>query len=818
MKSIFNNNKLDRMKQETHMYSDNEVPYISTYHIQGKIKSNEQAVIEYYATDWEQSEYFNDKIVPLTLIYGIDGVEYTQSINAGDNSITLPLLDVGEHIISLQVQDEYGRVSHVLWNEILVVDKDYVPNYYTMTENDLIIYNINNTNSEDGTDLQNTHDGLNQIWSDKAKNYDGIIMLPGIYRIKQVGYFETTPAAGRHDSTYALKIPSNFTIDLNGSTIKQHLYEGQCSIMVAFIDCSDGHLINGTLDGDYDYHVTADGNGEHCYCVDFQGLCKYCSLENLTITNTVGYTTISQSILVGMSSGAHDLIDGDIVNGELVPHRERRSSNTFLDISNIISKSKWIRGSIYLGYSGVVSKSWIFDFHFYDENKNFIKTVRSFQFRKCHIPEGTKYCKLTFHDNTLADYDRLSVYEYNNPRNCEIVNVKYEHTRTCGIATTQTDNLYVKDCEFVDCAVSITPVPIDMEDGWFGTLDTTFDNINIHDCINNTALICSGHNSIFQNCNGEQMQFTFRGGWNASRSGVVRNCNVGLVQNNCDKHLVQAYSRVADSTVKNGLIPQYGNSSIKDRRWIGAKNCSFSDIGTDGDHVVYMNCILDGNNNGSLQCGSPLVLKNCTIKNYDDTVGGGTHYIRNIIALNCIVSNINMRNMDNLWFEYCTIDNFKVLYYSHYGKIKFINNIITNLCYQTLYYLGNKADLIFKDNRINNTDLYLVDISTTSLNSITLDNNIITTNTNILYGNHYDYTNSYTDLTIDIMNNNFITDVSEVIGSSARANKLANDDILVINGMNNIYSNDTTRFTSVNLDNNEHIIINDNDGKNVTNK
>lgn len=816
MKSIFNNNKLNRMRQETHLYSDNEVPYISTYHIKGKIKSNEQATIEYYATDWEQSEYFNDKVIPFTLIYGIDGVEYTQSINAGDNSITLPLLDVGEHIISLQVKDEYGRSSHVLWNEILVVDKDYVPNYYTMTESDLATYKLNNTNSENETDLQNNHDGLNRLWSDKAGSYDGIIMLPGTYRIKQVGYIETYPGYGRHDSTEALKIPNNFTINLNGCTIKQHVYEGQCSVMVAFIDCFDGHLINGTLDGDYDYHITTDGNGEHCYCVDFQGLCKYCSIEDLTITNTVGYTTISQSSSASMSNGGHDLVDGDIVNGELVSHKERRSSNTFLDISNIVSKSKWIRGSIYLGFSGVVSKSWIFDFHFYDENKNFIKTVRSFQYRKCLIPEGSKYCKLTFHDGALDNYDELTIYDYNNPRNCEIINVKYEHTRTCGIATTQTDNLYVKDCEFVDCGVSITPLPIDMEDGWFGTLDTTFDNINMHDCIYNEALICSGHNTVFQNCNGEQMAFTFRGGWNASRSGVVRNCNVGGVLNNCDKHLVQAYSRIVDSTIKNGLAPSHGYSDIKDRRWIGAKNCSFNNIYmSDANHVVYMNSILDGNNNANLVCeNSLLLLKNCKIRNYDDTVGGETHYIKNIIAINCTVSNINMRTMSNLWFEDCTIDNFKVLYYAYYGKIKFIKNTITNLQYQTLCYLGNKADLIFKGNTINNTNLYLVDVSTTSLNSITLDNNTITTNTNILYGNDYNYNDAYTDLTIDVINNNFITDVGEVIGSSTRTNTLANNDLLVINGINNIYSNDTTRFTSVNLDNNDHIIITDTDNRN----
>ena len=40
------------------------------------------------------------------------------------------------------------------------------------------------------------------------------------------------------------------------------------------------------------------------------------------------------------------------------------------------------------------------------------------------------------------------------------------------------------------------------------------------------------------------------------------------------------------------------------------------------------------------------------------------------------------------------------------------------------------------------------------------------------------------------------------------------NDLLVINGINNIYSNDTTRFTSVNLDNNDHIIITDTDNRN----
>ena len=806
MKAILNGKAIGRMKQKTHMFSDNEVPYISTYHINAKIKSNETATIEFYVTDWEQTEYFDDKVLNFTLKYGVDGVEYEKEVTSGDNFITLPQLSIGEHEISMQIIDEYGRCSHVLWNEILVVDENYSPNYYVMTEQDLTTYKINNANSQDEADLENTHAGINQLWQDKAEDYDGIIMLPGTYRIKQVGWVDDGEGTGRHVNTYSLMVPSNFTIDLNGSTIKQHVYEGDASVLICFFDCFDSHLINGTLEGDYDEHYIQYGHGEHCYTIDFQGLCKYCSIENLLITNTVGYTTISQSKLVSFSTGNHDLEDGDIVNGVLVPHKERRSSKSYLDISSIASRSKWIRGSIYLGYSGVVSNSWVFDFHFYDSQKRYISSSRSFQFRKCKLPENATYCKLTFHDKNIEHYNGLTVYDYKNPRNCEIKNVVYKHTRTCGIATCQTDNLYIKDCEFTDCAVSITPLPIDLEDGWFGTLDTTFDNINVHDNLQNIALVCSGHNTIFQNCEGEQLQITLRGGWNASRSGVVRNCNIGVVNNSCDKHLVQAYSRIIDSTLKNGVAPQYAYAEVEDRRWLGIKNCNIENQSSSvADHLMFMSCTFDGAGKGSISCSDNIMLKRCTIKNYNNST---SCVFRQAYLYDCDISNVDGRLYNAIWINNCRLNGFKIFNFAYEGNTVIKNSDITNLNINCLYYQITNSTFTFSNNTITNTDLNIMDYSPLAWNGATFINNTITTNKNVIYITNLVYSTVVNYSLFEMKDNTFITDSNYIIDAKQNEiGQMKEGDNITIVATNNQYSNSSTLLINPLLQNSKYVTI-----------
>lgn len=136
----------------------NEVPFLSTYYIAPVVSPDENIVIKYYVTDWNQTEYrFGNSnfTFTVTLEYGLtDKPEKDmrkiekKSVKPGDNSIELGKLAPGEYVASLQAVDQFGRKSPVLFNEFLVRDqaKSAITQAetYIMTEKDLFAYNISN--------------------------------------------------------------------------------------------------------------------------------------------------------------------------------------------------------------------------------------------------------------------------------------------------------------------------------------------------------------------------------------------------------------------------------------------------------------------------------------------------------------------------------------------------------------------------------------------------------------------------------------------------------------------------------------------------
>ena len=795
----------------------NEVPYISTYYMPSKIKDGEDLTLNFYATDWNQSEYIRGYYYGFELLYEVDGRLHIKKVISGDNSITIKGLNEGEHLITLQLRDGYGRLSHKLYHELLVINKDYIPNMYEVTDSDLQSFSINKNNSQIDEDLDNTHTGLNNLFMQKSnEGYDGLILPTGIYRIRQIGFLETGVAAGRHDNTYSLKIPSNFTVDLNGSTIKQHVYEGHSSIMVSFYNTFDSHLINGTLEGDYGEHLTTDedgnsNNGEHCYCVDFQGDCKYCTLDNLVIKNTVGYTTISQSIALATAPGDKTLIQGDIVNGELVDNKLRKSTANFLDISAIKAKSKYLRASIYLGYSGVVSESWIVDFHFYDSEYLYLETIRGFQYRKVLIPENAKYLKITMHDGTIDNIDNLTIYDYAKPVNCSILNTTYENTRTCGIATTQTDNLLIKNVKFINSGQHITPLPIDLEDGWYGTLDTTFDNISMSECPFNSALICSGHNTIFENCNGENMTFTFRGGWNASRGGVIRNCNINQAQVNHGAHKYSAFSRIYDNTLINGVAPSFYTAVYSSACLpLVVKNSTINGFGTsDNCNIVYDNCIFIGENGSGLSSSrmNDIKIINSTIRNYNVK----THEAiwKNLNIKNSTIENISVRLFNALNIENSKISNFDgQLYTGNSDNIEIKNNTIHNSTITSLYYLNTNANIILDNNTIINENSPLLDMHVVALDNVTLIDNSINSIVSPLYIQGYSYGTNLVNFNLNCEHNIFDGTFDYIIDAKTYINLSEGDSINITANNNTV--NDKIWIIPI-LENNQYVHIGTNE-------
>ena len=823
--SIFKNNEIkSHFKQnqiKKYIYSNNtninEVPYISTYYMQPKIFEGEELTIELYATDWNQSEYLNDIRHEFELLYKIDEELYTKKISSGDNSISIKNLSEGEHIISLQLKDKQNRLSHTLYHEVLVINKNYIPNIYEVTDDDLVRFSINKNNSALAEDLSNTHAGLNSLFATKSnEGYDGVLLPTGIYRIKQIGYPDSEESIGRHDNTHSIKIPSNFTVDLNGSTIKQHVYEGHASLMVSFYNAFDSHLINGTLEGDYLEHITTDTdgkantNGEHCYCIDFQGNCKYCTLDNLVIKNTTGYTTISQSLHLGTATGDKTLTKGDIINGELVPSEYRKSTINFLDISPIKTKSNYLRASIYLGLSGMVGNSWILDFHFYDENYTFLESIRGFQYRKVLIPNDARYLKLTMHDSELENIDNLTVYDYGKPVNCSIMNVKYENTRTCGIATAQTDNLLVKNVEFINSGQHITPLPVDLEDGWYGTLDTTFDNISMKDCLFHSVLVCSGHNTIFENCNGEDMSFTFRGGWNGSRGGVVRNCNIGHVSVNHGVHACGAFLRVYNNTLVHGVVPNYYTATYDESflPLVLRDNIINSfELSTDCN-MVFDNCTFIGREKLGLKASVPgsVEIRNSVLRDYNDS--SQEIYWRNLTIRKSEIENVYGRIQNELSIEECIVRNFDMLIYSgNSNDVELKNNTLYDSTINSIYYLPTLANVIFEGNIIINETSHLVGVHVVSLSNVLLKNNNITCKVSPLYIDGYGYGSNVVNVNIEVNNNVLQVDAPYVIDGKTSYINMKDEDIVNISEENNTYVSEVSEFINPLLEQNQYIHV-----------
>ena len=137
----------------------NEVPYISTYYIEAKVSPKEDVIIDYYVTDYYNKEYTEeDTSETFTITVKIEGKKdiVKKNIKAGDNSINIGSFSTpGEQKFSIIATDQYGRNSHELFNYFLVEDTSETKKEYIMTKDDLIKYNIKNTDTYENKYIAN---------------------------------------------------------------------------------------------------------------------------------------------------------------------------------------------------------------------------------------------------------------------------------------------------------------------------------------------------------------------------------------------------------------------------------------------------------------------------------------------------------------------------------------------------------------------------------------------------------------------------------------------------------------------------------------
>ena len=767
---LFSNNSIVNILNTSISIDDidlNKVPYISTYYITPKVPVNENVIINFYVTDYYHKEYTeNNNSEEFTITVKIDGKKdiVLNNIKAGNNSINIgSFKKAGEQKFSILATDKYGRNSHELFNYFLVTEINTKTKEYIMTKNDLIKYNIKNTDNyetkhivtidlDDPTSekvknelkkasntivpLSNTYTCIiadtkgggeaGNWWGETivkyANDYDKKAVLKestttriGIQNLlddkKLEGYtsIKLLPGTYRIDHLEPIYIPNEFTLNLNGSTIKLNQFTGDSALMVSLNNTFNSHVINGTIEGDYYSHDYANSpnNSEWVMGISIDGESKYSSFENLIIKDITGYgggngiansrdKNLGYTYLYPTFIGdTFKLGDIDRKSG-LEIESSNRTTSDFINIDGY-EEIGYLSVSKYLGYQGNSSNTWNNIVHFYDENQNYISSIDGYFYRRIQVPSKSKYIKVTILEESYPT--DLSVQYFRIPTHCSFNNIQFENCRCVGLAQSAMNNMLVENCEFTKCGQSSAKCAYDAEDGWDLMQDVTFKRLNFYDNPNNDFLTCAGHNFIIENMQSGNLYF-----WERTNSYIVKNCN--NISNATLGHTSRkrsGYVRFYNNTI-NGNISI--NASSENTNWPGiVKDCTINGKAENSINAgLYLNCTINkaneknSNNTWNTALGNGN-FKNCTIKDKSgENIGG--------IYENCTLENITGNIHGTFNISNSTINKFNVTAGGYDPSYIFTNCKLTNF-YITFGYWHQGANTLFDNCNINNKDFLI---------------------------------------------------------------------------------------------------------------
>ncbi|MEG0282746.1 MAG: dockerin type I repeat-containing protein [Clostridia bacterium] len=518
-------------------YPKNELPHIATMGFESIIDDQDSAIIKYYATDYFQKEYLNVNDVGdvFTLHYTLDGVKHSvPNVPAGDNSIDLGTLPIGIHTIDLQIEDSMGRKSFKMFNEFKVIDKQAVldpSKVYIMSDADLAAYNIKN----DKTNKLETTLGLQKLFNDKqAAGFKKLVMLKGTYLI---------------DETKTLKVPTEFTLDLNQATLKLNPNGLAGALMIKLEDTLDSHITNGIIEGEWDEHdfTGNDKNSEWVNAVDISGEARYSTVNNVTVKNVTGYGSIS-----GMRATDYTYTYPVGIGGQYLPYGEANSNRYITpDFKDITKFPGFIQVGLYLGYQGnPTGDTFNYIAHFYDEAKQEIEQTNGYFYRRVKYPANAKYVKIEILRTTTtgADMKSLSMFAFKAPENCAFDTVRHEDVRAVGMAISASKNLTVRNCYFTRTGKNLGKCAFDAEDGWDMMQDLWATGNVFENNYNNDFLTAGGHGFVIENTTGKVYM------WPRTRASTIRNnTKTKSITYRSDGIFRTAQTRIYNNTVENGV-------------------------------------------------------------------------------------------------------------------------------------------------------------------------------------------------------------------------------------------------------------------------
>lgn len=656
-----------------------ESPYIATVYTNPDLDINENVILKFYATDFNHNAYLNDNYdEKFEILFNLNGEIKKIERNVGESTIDLGKVKEGEYWYTIQAIDKYGRKSAEIFGEFRVEDKakkekTIKENTHYVTENELIQYGISKDNNSEKA--HDTKVGLIKLINDLSNKGVRKCVLPkGIYRIDS----EYNDVNGIQSVKNVIKIPSNFILDLNGSTLKQDTtpLEQDKAYMIS-IDGYDAHVTNGIIEGDYgerDLTMKENGcpSGEQIGCGIIGGESKYSSFNNLTVRKFPGYAisvglgpdskhaTINWKLLTNWKS-----IEIDKYGNEIDSNNKLTSD--FYDLS-VFEGIDTIRTGKYLGFQfSQDGDEWIVKYHFYDKDKNFIKTTVGHQYRPFVKPENAVYLRTTYISSDVSKLNNLYVYHMHTPVNSFISNISFEDTRTCALNLNQGNNILIENCTFTRTATNITPVAIDFEDGWHLMQDYCLRNNEVLEPVGTADIIVvGGMNLQFEN------NKNFRFGHRGCTPGIVfrnnEDCSGGV--NLTDRINTGYYRYYNNKNVK--YLPGGGTEKLEYRIY----DCTFKEIAAAANkHVKFVRCEFDWNykklpyNTGGVITGN---FKDCTLKNYIDPDNEFIH-AENAYFNNCTIENMTTHINGDIIFENCGIKDLNIKNYT-----KDINLLIKN--------------------------------------------------------------------------------------------------------------------------------------------
>lgn len=689
-------------------------PYISFNYNEFTFDVNDDVIINYYCTDYWQSEINGELTnIQFTLYYNLNGVEESQVVNIGDNTLNLGKLSEGEYWYTLRVYDLKGNSSHSIYGEFRVLDKvayetNIAANTMTITSDILTEYGITTGDYIERTTANETitHNnklGLQNLFNDYSANYRKIILPQNtVYTIDVEGRWANDVAVQHYKDI--LSIPSNFTIDFNGGEIKQLVStpDQKVGYMFAMNDCYDSHILNCTFTGDYgvrEYKCLEGFDylpGEQGGCGIISGRSRYCSIENCNIQWFPGYVLSAGMQPTGLLVDNYAVDDGHY--GEVLQFTQTDKKGQYetqlLALDDYLEFGTFRLGQWLMFCFQPYGDNILIKVHWYDENQEYIKTTIEHQFRDIKILDGARYVKgeYTF-DNFATIPTQALIYRHNIPRNCTMKNIAFNDTRTCALNPNQGNSLVIDGCTFARCATDITPVAIDFEDGWHNMQDYVLRNCEVLEPVGTADIvIVGGFNLILEN----------NKNWRVSSRGFTRGQtykhNTDLVGNiGLTTHRLSAYCRIDDNTVKpNGGYIGNGLGNMTDIK-LYITNCIYPNNKHDSKDLktIYRDCKFTYDKSPLQFRGSILGGKKyerCTFTDYECTNG----HLTDFIAKDSTINNLNVEAFQGEIKLYnCEVNTFIGANYTLDIDMELRDCVITDLQFNRIGY-ADKANYSIK--------------------------------------------------------------------------------------------------------------------------